>query len=282
MQIRGIILVTTAFFLGSAALILHLLALYSPHWKITKRDIEPVVSPVSYGIWQRCEYSNLTIIKQGLALGVQPNVQICRPNLYMRYKPNEFNLCYNIRRYCPVLQVDQIPEGCSCRYLPSTKALQWFTVLAAVFLIIGLLLVYLNNIAQPQNESAILLVRYAPFVCFLAAFILLVTGLILFGAFLRRDTYEDFSFPIRNLTGDTEAIQAFDLHSLRNYAKYYEETFSREQYKKAEQELREDANTHYHTIIGRATIYEIIATILTFIVTAVTFLFATSSRAEDL
>ncbi|CAF1353000.1 unnamed protein product [Adineta steineri] len=61
-----------------------------------------------------------------------------------------------------------------------------------------------------------------------------------------------------------------------------EETFSREQYKKAEQELREDANTHYHTIIGRATIYEIIATILTFIVTAVTFLFATSSRAENL
>ncbi|CAF4331594.1 unnamed protein product, partial [Adineta steineri] len=60
------------------------------------------------------------------------------------------------------------------------------------------------------------------------------------------------------------------------------ETFSREQYKKAEQELREDANTHYHTIIGRATIYEIIATILTFIVTAVTFLFATSSRAENL
>ncbi|CAF1155841.1 unnamed protein product [Adineta steineri] len=279
MQIRGVVLVTIALFLGIAALVLHLLALCSPHWKITKRDAEPVLSPVSYGLWQRCENTNLTIMKQGVALGVRPNVEICRPNLYMRYTPQKFSLCYNIRRNCPVLQVDQIPEGCSCRYLPSTRALQWLTVSAAIFLIIGILLLYLNNIAQPQNESAVLLVRYAPFICFLSALLLLATGLILFGAFLRRDTYEDFSFPLQSLKND---MQSYDLHSLRNYAKSHEENVSRELYTKAEQELREDANTHYHTIIGRATVYEIIATTLIFIVTAVTFWFATSSRAEDL
>ncbi|CAF1398396.1 unnamed protein product [Adineta steineri] len=278
MQIRGVVLVTVALFLGIAALVLHLLALCSPHWKITKRDAEPVLSPVSYGLWQRCENTNLTIMKQGVALGVRPNVEICRPNLYMRYPPQKFNLCYNIRRNCPVLQVDQIPEGCSCRYLPSTRALQWLTVSAAIFLIIGILLLYLNNIAQPQNESAVLLVRYAPFICFLSALLLLATGLILFGAFLRRDTYEDFSFPLQSLKN---GMQSYDLHSLRNYAKFHENV-SRELYTKAEQELREDANTHYHTIIGRATVYEIIATTLIFIVTAVTFWFATSSRAEDL
>ncbi len=52
-------------------------------------------------------------------------------------------------------------------------------------------------------------------------------------------------------------------------------------YLAAENELREDANTHYHTIIGRATIYEIIATVLILINTALTFWLITLSRLED-
>ena len=109
------------------------------------------MAPVTYGLWQRCEYLNLTIMKQGVALGVRPNVPVCRPNRYMRYSPNNFDACYTIRRNCPVIQAGELPAGCSCRYLPSTKGLQWLTVLAAGCLILGLLILYLRIITSPQN-----------------------------------------------------------------------------------------------------------------------------------
>ena len=125
----------------------------SPRWKITKRDREPIMAPVSYGLWERCENTNITIMKQGVALGIRPNVQICRPNRYMRYSADKFDTCYYIRRNCPVTEKAQLPAGCSCRYLPSAKALQWLTVLAAICLVIGLLLLYFIAITTPENSS---------------------------------------------------------------------------------------------------------------------------------
>jgi len=267
--------------LGIAALVLHLLAIYSPHWKTIKRDREPVMTPVSYGLWQRCEYDNLPIMKQGVALGTRANVEICYPNRYMRYSPNNYQTCYNVRRQCPVLEKSQLPEGCLCRYLPSTKGLQWLTVLAAICLICGLLIIYLKIITSSNNSKAEFVLNYGPLICFLLTLVLMVTGLILFGAYLRRDTYEDYSFPLQSVVNSSHTLQGFELHSLRSYAKLHEATFSRESYKVAENELRTDANTHYHTVIGRAAIYEIIATLFILIVTVLTFLFGTSTRADD-
>jgi hypothetical protein len=90
-------------------------------------------------------------MKQGLALGVRPNVQLCRPNRYMRYSPDNYETCYTIRRNCPLPDHAHTHEGCSCRYLPSAKGLQWLTVLAAICLVIGLLILYLKLITSPQN-----------------------------------------------------------------------------------------------------------------------------------
>ena len=217
------------------------------------------MAPVSYGLWQRCELVNITIMKQGVALGIRPNVQLCRPNRYMRYSPDKYETCYYIRRNCPVTERAQLPDGCSCRYLPSTKFLQWLTIFTAVFLVIGLLLLYLKTITSPQNgsfigratdrceyprislaDSAVLVLSFGPFVCFVVALILMVTTLILVGACkcstlstldihlstsrhldLRRDTYEDYTFPLASVSNDTNHLQGFDLHSLRNYAKHH-------------------------------------------------------------
>lgn len=114
----------------------------------------------------------------------------------------------------------------------------------------------------------------------------------------RRDTYEDYSFPLQSLE-DFSPTDTFDLRSLRVYAKdlgkyeriyylylyflyyYLGERLTREQYIKAENELRDDARTHYHTVIGRATIYEIIATVLVFSNTVLTFLLGTITKSED-
>jgi hypothetical protein len=59
-------------------------------------------------------------------------------------------------------------------------------------------------------------------------------------------------------------------------------TFSKDRYVLAQKELRTTANTHYHTTIGWATGFEIIATVLVFIVTAIAFLLGTASRAVDI
>jgi len=282
MQIRGVILVSVVLFLGIAALVLHLSAMCSPRWKITKRDRPPTMTPVSYGLWQRCEYTNVTIMKQGVALGTRPNVQICRPNRYMRYSVENFDTCYYIRRNCPVTEPEQLPNGCSCRYLPSAKALQWLTILAAIFLISGLLILYLKTIATPQNNGAILVLSFGPFICFVLTLLLMVTTLILLGAYLRRDTYEDYTFPLSAVSNDTVNQPGFELFSLRNYAKHYASTFSKERYAAAGRELRTVANTHYHTTIGWAAGFEIIATALIFIVTALAFLLGTASRSDDI
>jgi hypothetical protein len=157
------------------------------------------MAPVSYGLWQRCEYTNLTIMKQGVALGIRPNVQTCRPNVYMRYSADKFDTCYYIRRNCPVTEKAQLPEGCSCRYLPSAKGLQWLTVLAAICLVLGLLLLYFIAISSPQNsslffknsfplnkfhvlDSADIVRTFGPFICFFLTLFLMVTTLILVGA----------------------------------------------------------------------------------------------------
>jgi len=107
----------------------------------------------------------------------------------------------------------------------------------------------------------------------------MVTGLILLGAYLRRDTYEDYSFPLQSLH-DNQVHDTYNLHALRNYAKS-DAKVSHERYVEAERELRTDANTHYHTIIGRATAYEIIATVLVLINTVLTFWLGTTARSED-
>lgn len=282
MAIRGVLLLTLALFLGIGALVLHLSAMCSPHWKITKRDLDPKMSPVSYGLWQRCENMNISMTKQGITLGTRNNVRVCRPNWYMRYPIDKFPICYPIRRSCGVAENEELGDGCSCRYLPSTKGLQWLTVLATVFIVLGLLLVYLKIISSAENGTADLILSFGPFICFLFSLLLLSTGLILLGAYLRRDNYEDYSFPLRSMSNDSHPMQSFDLYSLRNYGKYYQSTFNDQRFAEAEKELRDDADTHYHTNIGRAAIFEILTTAIIFIVTGLTFFIGSTSRSNDI
>jgi hypothetical protein len=118
---------------------------------------------------------------------------------------------------------------------------------------------------------------------------------------LRRDTYEDYTFPLTTVSNDTNA-HGFELFSLRNYAKHYgkkktkqkkkEELkflfiyflaslLPKERYAAAVKELRFDANTHYHTVIRWGTGFEIIATALVLVVTALTYILATP-KSEDI
>lgn len=124
------------------------------------------MGPVSYGLWERCERFNWSITKQGIAVGTRPNVQICRPNRYMRYPSEKFPSCYPIRRECVTSEKVKLDNGCSCRYLPSTRGLQWLTILAAIFLILGLLLLYLKTISSAENGWLICLINQLKYLFF--------------------------------------------------------------------------------------------------------------------
>ena len=61
-----------------------------------------------------------------------------------------------------------------------------------------------------------------------------------------------------------------------------EETFDHQHYLDAKAELLKESHDHYHTKIGWATGFEIIATVLTLIVAALTFILGTLSRSEEM
>ena len=81
----------------------------------------------------------------------------------------------------------------------------------------------------------------------------------------------------RNITVNQTSSTLFDSRCLVFLAS----TFSKERYAAAVNELVTDANTHYHTAIGWATGFEIIATALIFIVTALTFLLGTAAKSDN-
>ncbi|CAF0893229.1 unnamed protein product [Didymodactylos carnosus] len=283
MRIKGVVLLTLALFLGLGGLVLHLLAIFTTKWKITKRDKDPPLAPISYGLWERCEMQNVTFQKQGLPIN-QRATYVCLPNRYLRYSADHNNECFHRRRECGLYSSQTLPDGCKCRYLPSTKGLQWLTILAAIVLIIGLLLLYMKLIATPQNESAAFLLGFAPFLFILMAFLFMLTTLILLGSYLRRDSYEEFQFPLNTIDNNSTNTQnrlSFNLHGLKNYIRRHNDQFTRERARLANAELLSTINDTYHTVIGWSTGFEIIALVLVFGSAVLAFLLALASKSEE-
>lgn len=63
---------------------------------------------------------------------------------------------------------------------------------------------------------------------------------------------------------------------------FLESQFSEQTLNDAENELRGLANDHYHTKIGWATGFEIIAAILTLLAAGLAFILASASKSDDL
>ncbi|CAF0892969.1 unnamed protein product [Didymodactylos carnosus] len=284
MRVKGVILITLALFLGLGGLILHLLAIFTTKWKITKRDKDPPLAPISYGLWQRCEMQNVTFSKQAVGINAR-ETYVCMPNRYLRYNSEHNAECFYRRRECGLYSANSIPADCRCRYLPSTKGLQWLTILAAISLVLGLLLLYLKLIATAQNGSAAFLLGFAPFIFIFLAFLFILTTLILFGSYLRRDSYEEFQFPLntlKNLDDSTNQNRlGFNLHGLKNYIRRHPELFDREKARATIDELLTTINDTYHTVIGWSAGFEIIALILVLGSTVLAFLLAMGSKSED-
>lgn len=107
-----------------------------------------------YGLWTRCQYSNTSFVMPDISS--QPNIEnfVCRPNTYVRYdifSKEASQKCYSSRHQCS--SIVDVPSDCKCKYLSVTKLQQWLSILAAIFILLAICVLYLKLIASPQNGS---------------------------------------------------------------------------------------------------------------------------------
>ncbi|CAF3417722.1 unnamed protein product [Rotaria sp. Silwood1] len=229
MRIKAVILLTLALFFATIGIIFHFLAIFSKRWivAIPRQPRGPNDQIHYYSLWTRCQYSNTSFVTPDVSS--QPNIEnfVCRPNTYLRYNINNEEIskkCYLSRHQCS--SIIGVHPDCKCKYLPIIQIQQWCCILAAVFLLLAIFSLYLKLIASPQNESATLLLAFAPMALLSAALLLMIITMILVGAYLRRNEYEDYDmklpkhiFPPLSLLPET-----FNLYRLNAFFKNYKDS----------------------------------------------------------
>lgn len=129
---------------------------FSNRWivSIPRRSRGPNDQTRYYGLWSRCQYSNTSFVIPDISS--QPNIEnfVCRPNFYIRYDTTNEQLnqiCYESRHQCS--SIIGVHPDCKCKYLHSNQIQQWSTILASVFLLLTIIILYLKLIASPQTSS---------------------------------------------------------------------------------------------------------------------------------
>ncbi|CAF0892986.1 unnamed protein product [Didymodactylos carnosus] len=184
--------------------------------------------------------------------------------------PHYYGFIY--RHLCSSLT--KVVHPCTCDYIPSTKGLQWCCILAALYLILGILVLYLKLIAAPQNASAAFLLGFVPVSLIFIALLFMLTTLILVGAYLRRDEYEDYdvilsSIPAEESVNYYRLTQYFKLNNKQNAL-----------YKQAQTEFKAYHQNNYDAHIGWSTSFEIVAFVLTFLVFMLAIFLALAKTEE--
>ncbi|CAF0893211.1 unnamed protein product [Didymodactylos carnosus] len=294
-RIKGVIIITLALLLGITALIFHFLAMFTKRWKVTiPKGVQNISNnnPHYYGLWERCQYMDISfatpvVIKSSSTNIINfdtgtPTIRnfVCRPNTYLRYKSKDIDteICFIYRHLCSSLT--NVIHPCTCNYLPSTKGLQWCCILAAIFMILGLLLLYLKLIAIPQHDMLAFLLNFTPILFIFFSILFMLTTLILIGAYLRRDEYEDYDVVLSSiLTGESVNLyrlkQYFQLNKrkiltynnefkmiIHHFYILDQDTF----YKQAIEEFKTYHLNNYDAHIGWSTGFEIIALVSAFLV----------------
>lgn len=221
------------FILAVTALIVHLIAMGQNHWK--QADAKPNQLPdflygrnrTTVGLFTRCEPDDLA------------QVETCFPNLY----PGTESPCFSWTDCQP----REYNATCQCDFLPSTKATAACAIIAAIFLGLAVILLFLQSISSSESRILGLLFGFVPLILLFLAFVFMLITLILVGSFLSRDVIH---------MGDTELGTAQTLSSNWMYSSLLlglNLTY-----------LRPRVAERYNVRIGSSAGLEIAALILTF------------------
>ena len=143
------------------------------HWK--QADAKPNLEPdflyelnrTTVGLFTRCVPAPLA------------TVESCFPNLY----PGPDSPCFSWTDCQP----REYNATCQCDYLPSTKATAACAIIAAIFLGLAVILLFLQSISSSESRILGLLFGFVPLILLFLAFVFMLITLILVGSFLSRD-----------------------------------------------------------------------------------------------
>ena len=154
----------SSFALLIIAFIFHLTAMGHHRWKrATSRDLfTNRLVTTSIGLFNRC-YRIENQSGERCELNVFPMNQTC------------------------FQQVDCLSGECHCDFLPSTKGIAACTILAAIFLGISLICLFVQSIITPKQRFSSLCLGFTPWFLLLFATIWILIALILVGSYLSRD-----------------------------------------------------------------------------------------------
>ncbi|UJR22271.1 hypothetical protein I4U23_025331 [Adineta vaga] len=158
----------TVFILAVIAFIFHVTAMGHHHWKhVTGENITVTgFNRTTIGLFTRCVPSDTHY------------GETCFPNTY----PVIHRAC--LWSYC---QNKNLTENCGCDYLPSTKGIAACAIIAAVFLGISIILLFIHSIKTNETSVTAILLSFLPLVLLFLAFIFILITLILVGSYLLRD-----------------------------------------------------------------------------------------------
>ncbi|CAF1043968.1 unnamed protein product [Rotaria sp. Silwood1] len=77
--------------------------------------------------------------------------------------------------------------SCPCDYLPSTKGIAACAIIAAVFLGLTIIILFIHSINTSETRSLGMLLSLLPLIFLLLSFIFILIALILVGSYLSRD-----------------------------------------------------------------------------------------------
>jgi hypothetical protein len=77
--------------------------------------------------------------------------------------------------------------SCQCDFLPSTKGIASCTIIAAIFLGLAIIILFIHSINTSETRSLGLILGFFPLLLLLLSFIFILIALILVGSYLSRD-----------------------------------------------------------------------------------------------
>jgi hypothetical protein len=150
------------------AFIFHINAMGHHHWKMaTAKNIATTgFNFTTIGLFTRCVPSESN------------KTETCFPNLY----PTSGGCT----RWSDCLGRSG-NDACQCDYLPSTKGIAACTIIAAIFLGLAIIILFLHSIKTTASRAVELFLGLFPLILLLLSFSFILIALILVGSYLSRD-----------------------------------------------------------------------------------------------
>lgn len=161
----------SVFILVVFAFIFHVTAMGYHHWK--KAEARNTTFSTAYGI----NFITIGLFTRCISDPTY-KMETCVPNIFPNTKScGTLNDCL----------ARTSNTSCSCDFLPSTKGIAACSIIAAIFLGLTIIILFIDSISTSKTRTIGLFLGFLPLILLLLAVIFILIALILVGSYLSRD-----------------------------------------------------------------------------------------------